>query len=162
MTEEEKRKRRCGFTGHRPQKLERDITEIKIEIFQKVKESVESGFYTFISGMAPGTDIISAECVLKLKEKYPDIHLICAIPFPTFENLFNDEWKARYKAVKQNADLIRYISTEYSYNCFQKRNMWIVDHTAKLIAVYNGTPGGTRNTIEYSIKKGVKIDYIKG
>lgn len=44
----------------------------------------------------------------------------------------------------------------------QRRNEWMVDHTARIITVYNGTKGGIRNTIEYAGIKGVNVCYAKG
>ena len=31
-----------------------------------------------------------------------------------------------------------------------------------VIAIYSGTKGGTRNTIEYAMQKGIEIYYAKG
>ncbi len=31
-----------------------------------------------------------------------------------------------------------------------------------VIAIYSGTEGGTRNTIEYAMQKGIEIYYAKG
>ena len=33
----------------------------------------------------------------------------------------------------------------------------MVDHSSRLIAIYNGSPGGTRNTIEYAKWKKLEI-----
>ena len=41
-----------------------------------------------------------------------------------------------------------------------QRNEWMVDHAARVIAVYNGTSGGTRNTIEYARAQGVPLRFI--
>ncbi len=41
------------------------------------------------------------------------------------------------------------------------RNRWMVDHFSKLIAVYTGAPGGTKETITYAKKKGLDIARIK-
>jgi hypothetical protein len=35
---------------------------------------------------------------------------------------------------------------------------WMVDHSAKVIAIYNGTAGGTKKTIDYAEHHGVKVD----
>ncbi|MDY5774050.1 MAG: hypothetical protein SPK32_11530, partial [Bacteroidaceae bacterium] len=43
----------------------------------------------------------------------------------------------------------------YSRGCFQIRNEWMVDRSARVIAVYNGEAGGTRNTIAYANKVGI-------
>ena len=37
------------------------------------------------------------------------------------------------------------------------RNEWMVDHSGRVIAYYNGTPGGTRNTIEYAKRKNIEV-----
>ena len=36
-------------------------------------------------------------------------------------------------------------------------NEWMVNHSARVIAVYNGEAGGTRNTIVYANKHGVDV-----
>lgn len=56
----------------------------------------------------------------------------------------------------EQADLVRYICKGYSKAGFQIRNEWMVDRAARVIAVYNGEPGGTRNTIEYANKNKVE------
>ena len=33
----------------------------------------------------------------------------------------------------------------------------MVDHASLLIAVYDGTPGGTQYTIQYAMRRGVEI-----
>lgn len=39
----------------------------------------------------------------------------------------------------------------------------MVDHAARVIAVYNGDPkSGTKNTIVYAEKQGVPVVYAKG
>lgn len=58
------------------------------------------------------------------------------------------------------ADLIRFICPGYSRDCFQRRNEWMVDHSARVIAAYNGGPGGTRNTVEYAMRHSVPVVYV--
>ena len=60
-----------------------------------------------------------------------------------------------------SADLVRFICPGYSRACFQIRNEWMVDHSARVIAVYNGEKGGTRNTMEYAKKHNIEIVLIK-
>ena len=37
----------------------------------------------------------------------------------------------------------------------------MVDHSARVIAVYNEGPGGTRNTVEYAKRCGVPLVVLK-
>ena len=50
---------------------------------------------------------------------------------------------------------------EVTQQMYQKRNEWMVDRSARIIAVYNGEPSGTGNTINYAKKVGVPAVYIQ-
>ena len=64
----------------------------------------------------------------------------------------------------RKADLVRFICPGYSRACFQIRNEWMVDHSARVIAVFNGEKGGTKNTIDYAKRQkvGVHLADING
>lgn len=57
----------------------------------------------------------------------------------------------------RRADIVKYVCKGYSRACFQIRNEWMVDHSKRVIAIYNGQPGGTKNTIEYAERVGVYV-----
>lgn len=40
---------------------------------------------------------------------------------------------------------------------FHLKDKWMVNHSARVIAVYNGEAGGTRNTIVYANKHDVDV-----
>lgn len=155
MTEAEKRLHRVCFTGHRPEKLSEAESVVRTKLKDAIRSSVEDGCFVFISGMARGVDIWAAEIVLKEREHNPAIKLICASPYKGFERSWSSDWQKRYNDIMNAADLVRFICPGYSRACFQIRNEWMVDHSARVIAVYNGEKGGTRNTIEYAKKHGV-------
>ena len=48
-----------------------------------------------------------------------------------------------------------YQQDHYAPGCMQRRNRYMVDHSALVIAVYDGSAGGTRQTLEYAIRRGV-------
>lgn len=162
MTEIEKRMHRCCFTGHRPEKLTRGETYIKRALERQIKTAIDDGLYVFITGMARGVDIWAAQTVLKLRRTDNRVRLICACPFDGFENSWSFAWQSQYREVLQEADLVRYICEGYNKSCFQKRNEWMVDHAARVVAVYNGESGGTKNTIDYARKCGVPAVIIDG
>lgn len=154
--ESELRLHRCCFTGHRPEKLNRLEAEIKKDLEAAILQAIDDGFVTFITGMARGVDIWAGEIVLQLRKTNPNLHLIAASPYDGFESHWSEDWKIRYNAVMEQADLVRFICKGYSKACFQIRNEWMVDRAARVIAVYNGEPGGTRNTIEYAERNEVE------
>lgn len=160
--EAELRLHRCCFTGHRPEKLNRPEAEIKKDLEKAILQAIDDGFVTFITGMARGVDIWSGEIVLQLRKCNPTLHLIAASPYEGFESRWSADWQSRYKAVLEQADLVRFVCKGYSRACFQIRNEWMVDRSAMVIAVYNGEPGGTRNTIEYAKRHKMAITYVLG
>lgn len=155
--EQEKRKHRVCFTGHRPEKINCSEKKIKAWLEMEIRKSVSNGQNVFISGMARGTDIWAAEVVLKVREEMQNVKLICASPFPSFESRWNEEWKKRYQSIMEKADYVQFINKVYCPSCFQARNEWMVDCSSKVIAIYNGSSGGTRNTLMYAKKRGVPI-----
>lgn len=68
MCEEEKRKCRVCFTGHRPEKLTRQKEEICEDLEKEIRRALADGMNVFISGMARGVDLWAAQIVLRLRE----------------------------------------------------------------------------------------------
>ena len=162
MEENERRGNRVCFSGYRTEKLMRSAKLIQIDLGAEILEAIADGAQVFISGMAQGVDIWAAEIVLRLRSNGRPIKLICACPYRGFEKHWSKNWKKIYYEIIQKADFVKYVCNEYNRGCFQTRNEWMVDHAARVIAVFNGKRGGTKNTIEYAIKNGVPITYIDG
>ena len=161
-TEEEKRLHRCCFTGHRPEKLQATEEEVKAWLEEQIDAAIADGFTTFISGCAMGVDIWAGQIVLRKKADKPELHLIAATPWPGFAARWKDEWKNQYNALLHDADLVVNISNHYHGGVFQQRNEWMVDHSNQVIAVYNGTAGGTKNTIDYAKAHHVAVVMTEG
>ena len=161
MTEAEKRLHRCCFTGHRPEKLTAPEWLVKRELEREIRQAIADGLDVFITGMARGVDIWAAEVVLDLREAGAPIRLMCASPFDGFERNWSEDWQCRYRTVMQAADHTLFVCPQYSRNCFQIRNEWMVNHSARVIAVFNGDRGGTKNTINYAMRQRIDIRYIQ-
>lgn len=157
MTEQEKRKYRVCFTGHRPEKLDMSGGKVKLALLKEIMKAIDEGFNVFISGMARGVDMWAAEIVLELKEDNTDIRLIAAIPFKGFEKKWSQDNQKQYNEILSQADLVKYICPSFSYSSYQIRNEWMVDHSARVIAVFNGEKSGTKNTVDYAEKCGVEL-----
>ena len=160
MSEQELRRHRCCFTGHRPERLGMPESEAIGGLKKEICAAVADGFQTFISGMARGVDLWAAEIVLALRDEGAAVRLICASPYRGFESRWSREWQERYCRVMERADLVRFIFPGYSGDCFQRRNQWMVDHSARVIAVCNGQPSGTQNTIDYARRCSVPVIFI--
>ena len=58
----------------------------------------------------------------------------------------------------KQADSIVYVSQTYTQDCMLKRNRYLVDHAACLLAVCNGERrGGTAMTVRYAGRLGREI-----
>ena len=162
MTESEKRMHRVCFTGHRPEKLTRDEKSVMKDLEKEIRKAIAEGLNVFITGMARGVDIWAAQIVLKLRDEGCNVRLICACPYEGFERSWSQEWQKAYREILTVADFVKYVCNGYGPACFQIRNEWMVNHSARVIAVYNGENGGTKNTMDYAMKVGVPVVRIEG
>lgn len=147
----------CCFTGHRPEKLNISEKDAKALLCNGIQSAIDKGYRIFITGMAKGVDTWAGEMVLEFKNIYPDIQLICALPFPTFASGTTADEKLLRKRLLDNASVIHMSYSAYSPLSFQSRNMWMVDHSSLVIALFTGEAGGTRNTINYAQSQGLEI-----
>lgn len=152
----------CCFTGHRPGKLPWGFNEedprclaLKQKIADAVDAAYQSGFRHFICGMAQGCDLYFAEAVAALRSRRGGITLEAAIPCPQQADRWPAPERRRYLALLSTCDYESVIQDHYSPGCMQRRNRYMVDHSALVIAVYDGMPGGTRQTLEYAIRQHV-------
>ena len=162
MTETEKRMHRVCFTGHRPEKLTRHEKSIKKDLEKEIRQAVADGLNVFITGMARGVDIWAAQIVLMLRDEGYDVKLMCVCPYEGFERGWSQEWQKAYRVILATADFVKYICAGYNRSCFQVRNEWLVNHSTRVIAVFNGVKSGTKNTIDYAMKVGVPVVRIEG
>ena len=151
----------CCFTGYRPSKfpfsLEKGnggLEKMENLLIETVFTLYDEGCTTFYSGMAMGFDIIAAEAVLLLKERFDDVRLICVAPFKEQAQGFSEPWRSRYEKIVAAADEFIVLSDKYYRGCYYKRNAYIVDNSDYVLTWFDGRPGGTAKTIEYAQKKG--------
>lgn len=156
------------FTGHRPQILKFLWNEecemcknLKMQIKNTITELIEKENAThFISGMALGVDMICAEIVLELKKTYPQITLECAIPCETQAAKWTEKYRDRYFNTIIASDKETLLQTHYTADCMMKRNKYMVDKSDIVVAVWNGSKGGTANTVNYAKQSGKTIKQI--
>jgi len=155
----------CAFTGHRPKKFSWGYDEadtrciaLKQALFEQITKLVDVGYTDFFSGMAEGTDAWAALAVLDLKKEHPTLKLHCVLPCEGQADQWSASARERYVSILEQADDVVYVSREYREGCMLKRNRYLVDHAACLLAVYNGEwRGGTAMTVRYAQKLGRKI-----
>ena len=155
----------CAFTGHRPSKFPwgYDETDARCVTLKKapteqIAKLVDTGYTDFFSGMAEGADTWAALVVLALKKENPALMLHCILPCKGQADRWSALARELYFSILEQADEVVYVSREYSRDCMLKRNRYLVDHTACLLAVYNGERrGGTAMTVRYAQQIGRDI-----
>lgn len=158
------RQESCCFTGHRPGKLpwrydESDprCEELKRRITDAVEAAHAEGYRHFLCGMAQGCDLYFCECVLALRERCPEVTVEAAIPCPTQADTWPEPQRERYRRLVAACDFETMVSARYTPSCMQRRDRYMVDHSSLLIAAFDGTPGGTRYTMEYAMRRGISV-----
>lgn len=101
-----------------------------------------------ISGMALGWDQAFAQAAIKL-----NIPLVAAIPFTGQEQAWPDSSQKEWKRLVDAAYEIVIVSEGgYAAWKMQKRNEWMVDQSDMVLALWDGSSGGTCNCIKYANK----------
>ncbi len=158
------RQETCCFTGHRPEKLpwrdnEQDprCIALKRRISDAVEAAWNEGYRHFICGMARGCDLYFCECVRDLRPYLRGVTLEAAIPYPEQAAGWSKSHQKRYQDCLDACDLQTVVSRVYKPSCMARRNRYMVDHASLLIAVFDGVPGGSGQTIEYAMRRNIPI-----
>ena len=156
---------KISVTGHRPNKMYGyNLSDSRwIDLKEKFKKLlVENGCDEAITGMALGVDTVFALAVLELKTEGYSIKLHCAIPCKNHSCRWIKESVDLYNDILSKADTVKLVSDEeYKPWLMQKRNEYMVNLADKVIAVWDGSNGGTGNCVKYAKKIGKEIIRIK-
>lgn len=121
----------------------------------------ERWVYRLFSGMAEGSDTWAALAVFALKKENPALKLHCVLPCEGQADQWSASARELYYSILKQADSIVYVNRKYNKECMLKRNRYLVEHSAYLLAVYNGEwRGGTAMTVRYARKLGRKITIL--
>jgi uncharacterized phage-like protein YoqJ len=148
-----------SFTGHRPDKIGGYDSERQWQVVLFADEILkQTKPRKIISGMAQGWDIAVARSAARL-----GIPFIAAVPCAGQERLWTPEGKKLYRSVLELAEEVRVISPgAYNERAMDIRNKWMVDFSQHLIALWDGSPGGTSNCVKYATRKNAEIGRTNG
>lgn len=154
----------CCFTGHRPNKLPWRNNEwdprclaLKDWLDSALEQAYQDGYRHFLCGMAQGCDLYFCEAVLKLRKRYPDVKLEAAIPCPQQAQRWAAPQRERYRRLCVQCDLETVIQPYYDAHCMLRRDRYMVSRSSRIIAVFNGTPGGTMQTMAYALQQKLEV-----
>jgi len=158
---------RVVVTGHRPNKLPGKYNwahPSNVDIMKWMTKQLRLFKYhydehiTACTGMALGVDQMFAHVCLALAVNY-----IAFVPCKGQEKVWPAYSQKEYKKYLETASKVIYVHDEPYYDgCMQERNRamrdWALeDKASALLAVWNGTPGGTANMIKICKSKKIEI-----
>lgn len=144
-------------TGHRPNKLGGYAPSVFDALVALAVGYIEEMKPTKgISGMALGWDMAWAQALIHCR-----VPFIAAIPFVGQEAVWPYQSKNHYHSLLKKAETIYPVCPPgYAAWKMQKRNEWMVNQCDRLVALYDGTSGGTANCVGYARKKQKDIDNL--
>lgn len=143
-----------SVTGHRPDKITIDgrnayDPEVYVRLVAFATKMIEEEIRHLeevILGMAQGWDQAIAEACIATGTLF-----VAAIPFIGQESKWPEAAQRRYHEILSRAILTKTIC-EGGYTAWkmQKRNEYMVNNSTKLLALWDGSPGGTANCLKYA------------
>ena len=157
----------CAFTGHRPSKYpflsdadSPEYARLKAALSARTDAAIAAGYTHFLCGGALGVDTLAAELILEKRQTNPRITLEIAVPCDGQDRYWRKRDREKYSAILTLADVITFISSSYTPFCMLERNRYMVEQSQKLIAVYDGTRGGTYSTVLLALNRGIEVETI--
>ena len=156
-----------ALTGHRPNKL--GGYDIQTEPYQKLQADLEQYIrfqletYQTIwchSGLALSADTIWSKAILSMRETYPvRVKFHAEIPMTTqssrwFKADDINFWTQQVEAAdettlySEQTEMTNYEAAK----ALDDRNIGMIDNADILLALWNGTSGGTKNAVDYATK----------
>lgn len=137
-----------GATGHRPHKLGGHSDEIMERLILIAEDAID-GYDKVITGMALGWD--TAVAIAALNKGIP---FVVAVPFIGQESMWPEESQIIHNNLLDLAsEVVIVCEGGYSARKMQIRNEWMVDRSDVILALWDGSSGGTGNCIRYATRK---------
>lgn len=157
----------CCFTGHRPKGLP-DRGENGGVLFERLKAAaldvigklVDMGYHTFITGMAPGFDLMAAQLLIERYAADERIDLVCAVPYCSqIDELHSEQDILLYQKALQSAKAVVVFFDKKTDSCYKTRNRFMVNYSSAVIAycASKSPRSGTLQTLRMAEKAGLKI-----
>lgn len=152
-----------GITGHRPDKLGgyNDFENLRGALMLKMRDFfTEKGVTTLVSGMALGTDQWAAETALEM-----GIKVTAMIPCLNQDKMWPDLARTHYYGILDRIRFaqghIIYVSLrDYEKGCMHRRNLEIVNSSDEILAVWNGSKGGTKDCVRSATQAGLPVTVL--
>ena len=107
-----------------------------------------------------GFDTLAQTILQNLREEFPYIRIVMAVPCPEQDKTWSDADRRLYRYLLETADHRILIAREYSRECMLRRNRFMVSRSSACIAYHTHAGGGTDYTVRYAKASGVRLIYV--
>ena len=145
----------CIFTGHR--ELPASTGPLYDALLRHITALYDDGCTDFVSGGAMGFDLLAAEAVLALRPLYSDMRLVMILPCLGQERAYSAADKERYRALLDQADMVRYTAHQYYRGCMLTRDRVMAEAAHHCICWLTRSTGGTAYTVRQCVLRDVPI-----
>ena len=168
-----------ALTGHRPTKLggynlsTPEYAALRADLEQYIRYQL-TNHDTVVghSGLALGADTIWSKAILNMRDQYPDrVKFHAEIPMMTqykkwFKQSDIDFWHhqvavADEKTIYATFDDPTNVTNQEAGKALKDRNIGMIDHSNVVLAVWDGTPGGTMHAVKYADKTNKPVVIIR-
>lgn len=162
----------CGFVGCRPTRFRFKYKE-NHSLCKKIKGALREqatvlyglGVRSFYIGADLGVPLWAGEELLRLKADpaFPDLRLICAIPFLGFDKNWDSVNRSRLRKLLAACDEVPGIRPDDHPSAYRQRDYFVVDHCRSLVAVFDNDyreSTGVGVAVNYARSKGREIRLI--
>jgi uncharacterized phage-like protein YoqJ len=144
-------------TGHRPQKLQSTWSQYETLTLPRLTALAQNALkqtkpVLVISGMALGWDTAISLAAINL-----EIPLIAAVPCLMHCSKWSPSQQDQWHYIIYKAIAVHCPNVPYSPAAMQIRNEWMCDRANRMLALWDGSSGGTANCVKYAKKKGVEV-----
>lgn len=154
-----------ALTGHRPNKLAGYnmsapfYKRLRQQLMAVIAQKLETHDVVVCHcGMALGADIVWGEAIANMRFKFGSrVRFVAHIPCHNQESRWPQASQDHYHAVLNHSDDSVIYHDSYTPSCMQDRNVGMIRNSDLLIAIWDGTPGGTGNTVRAAKDVGHQI-----
>lgn len=158
-----------SLTGHRPNKL--DGYNLDTRFYKQMRQHLMQIICYYLdrydqvvchSGMALGADTVWSEAIANMRFRFGSrVRFVAHVPCRNQESRWPEQSQRHYHKVLSHSDDVVIYSDHYTPSCMQDRNIGMVDAADLLLAIWDGTPGGTGNCVRAAKERNVQIHQIQ-
>lgn len=148
------------FTGHRPEKLPQNemLQGLRQTLQHYILRAVLKGYTSFYTGLADGVDYLAADILFGLRLVKPQIIVIGVQPCADYEEFYyrrGYDMQHLYAMLNQIDRHIILPGSARDPGIFLRRNDFMVEHSAAIIAVCDNGRSGSMYTLNYAKRRGL-------